>query len=117
MRRLAVKAELRDGAEAGGHAAPADHLDEGIIVAGAAGVVIPSFEDAIINQHAEKRGRHLVGVHPSDEPTAAHLDFDEMPQLGSESSEQLLEALERLRATGPQSQLFACPRIESVVQD
>ena len=52
-----------DRCQAVGDRADPDALDVGVVVAGAAGVVIAAVADAVVGQHREERGRHEPRVH------------------------------------------------------
>lgn len=111
-----VKAKLPHRTEAIRHAPQPHHLNEGVVVTGAARVVVQSLLDAIIDEHAEEWRGHVVGVHPFDEAAAPDLQVNEMPELRAECREEIFESLERVRCAGAQAQLFASARIDPVME-
>src|SRR5512135_2215654 len=105
-----------DSADAVGDASDADHLDKGVVVARAAGVVVPAVQDTVVNKHAQKRRRHVARVHTFDEPASTHLDFNKMPELPVPRREQLIEIPQLIGAAGMRPKLPAGPGIDTVMQ-
>ena len=66
------------GSQTIGDAPQADHLDESVVVARPAGVVVTSFANAIIKEHTQEWRRHLIGVHPFNQSAASDLHLDKI---------------------------------------
>ena len=64
----------------------------------------------------QERRRHPRRVEPLDDPVAADLDVEEMPELALERVQQLVERRERRRVAGPRADAQAGRRIDAVVQ-
>ena len=79
--RLLLEDEAAERGEGIGDRPDPDGLDERVVVARAAGVVVAPLRDAVVRQDREERRRHLGRVEALDELVAPDLHLDEVSEL------------------------------------
>ena len=111
-----VEGQFLQGREAVRDAADAHGLDEAVVVAGAAGVVVPALGDAVVGDDGEEGVRHAPGVEALDDLVAPDLDVQEVADLGLEGREELVRGLEPGGVAGLRADLLLGAGVEPVVQ-
>ena len=100
---------IRNGAQA--HA-----LNIGGVIAGAAGMVIRSGCNAVIDQQGQKRRRHKCGIETLDHIIAPDLDIDKIFHLPDKSAKEVIEFGELLGVAGFNSDFFTGPGVFPIMQ-